>query len=294
MARQLSLQFSGALFVAICAGCRGAPEAAADNRAARPSAATERPAAAANVPSAPVQHHGSRAAPTELRTARLRPLQAAWLEWVKLADSDVALAPPVGATSPRRLVIGVHGAGDRADWSCGGWRLACQAAELVACPQGSKTGPQTFAWASASSLETRVEDALSAARERYGEYIDQGPMIYAGFSQGATLAEPFLRKNAARFPIAILAEGGYRTVQNASFANAYKMAGGHRIVLVCGTSGCFSNAAGAQRILERAGLEVLVVGDAKAGHNLNDRMQKALQSAWPRIAAPLSQGVPAP
>jgi hypothetical protein len=39
-------------------------------------------------------------------------------------------------------------------------------------------------------------------------------------------------------------------------------------------------------VLETAGIEALVVGDAKAGHNLNERMQRALQAAWPEISAP--------
>jgi hypothetical protein len=30
-----------------------------------------------------------------------------------------------------------------------------------------------------------------------------------------------------------------------------------------------------------------VLGDALAGHNLNERMQHALQRAWPQISAPI-------
>ena len=101
------------------------------------------------------------------------------------------------------------------------------------------------------------------------------------------MAEPFLRKNAARFPIAILAEGGYATARSPSFAKAFFEAGGRRVVLVCGGAACFQHAAGAKKVLENAGLQTLVVGDAKAGHNLNQRMQQALQSAWAEIAAPL-------
>jgi predicted esterase len=147
---------------------------------------------------------------------------------------------------------------------------------------------ETFAWVSEPQLSERLEAALRVAQARYAPYVDSAPFIYAGFSQGATLAEPFLRRNAARFPIAILAEGGYATARSPAFANAYYAAGGRRVVLVCGGVACFQSANGAKKVLENAGLQVLVVGDAKAGHNLNGRMQQALQSAWPEITAPLA------
>jgi predicted esterase len=219
------------------------------------------------------------------RVANLPPLRAEWLEHLDAGGDDVVVMPPVGAIAPSRLVVGVHGAGDRPEWSCGGWRLAAQASVFVVCPRGSAFSPTTFAWASSKVLGARVTAAVDAAKARYGAYVDAGPLIFAGFSQGATLSEPFLRDNAARFPIIILAEGGYATARSPSFASAFHAAGGRRVVLVCGSPTCFRSAQGARRVLERAGLEVLVVGDEKAGHNLNERMQHALQSAWPEISA---------
>ena len=202
-------------------------------------------------------------------------------------DSAVIVTPPVGTVAPARLIVAVHGAGDRPEWACGGWRLASQASAFVVCPQGSKLTSSTFAWPSPELLAARVSGALSATRARYEHYIDAGPLIYAGFSQGATFAEAFLRQNAGRFPIAILAEGGYATARSSAFAAAFRAAGGRRVVLVCGSPACFRSALSARKVLERANLEVLVVGDEKAGHNLNERMQHALQSAWPEISAPL-------
>jgi predicted esterase len=216
----------------------------------------------------------------------LVPLESSWLERLGEGDESVVVTPPVGATAPRPLVLGVHGAGDRPEWSCGGWRLASQVSAFVACPRGSPHGDR-FAWVSSRQLEQRVETAISKTRARFGAYVDPGPMIFAGFSQGATLAEPLLREQAARFPIAILAEGGYQTANSKAFARAYREAGGRRVVLVCGTPACFRSARSAMKVLMSAGLETLVVGDEKAGHNLNQRMQQALQTAWPQIAAPL-------
>lgn len=220
-------------------------------------------------------------------TTALPPLQAAWLERLGNEAQKVVVTPPVGATEPRPLVVGVHGAGDRPEWSCGGWRLASQVSAFIACPHGSKHGQDRYAWRSSEQLSRAVEAAVEQTRARFGAYVDSGPFIYAGFSQGASLAEPLLLAQAARFPIAILAEGGYATARKPSFARAYRAAGGRRVVLVCGGVSCFQSAKLSRKTLEAAGLQVLVVGDEKAGHNLNQRMQQALQNAWPEIAAPL-------
>ena len=219
--------------------------------------------------------------------AALPPLQAAWLERLSAGEQQIVVTPPVGVTEPRPLVIGVHGAGDRPEWACGGWRLASQVSAFIACPRGSKQSHDRFAWSSPKQLAVAVDAAVSQTRARFGSYVAAGPLIYAGFSQGASLAEPLLLAQASRFQIAILAEGGYATSRNPGVARAYQAAGGRRVVLVCGSPACFRSAKLARKNLETAGLQVLVVGDEKAGHNLNERMQRALQTAWPEIAAPL-------
>ena len=257
-------------------GCRGAPQVEPAARASDSSAPAPEPVRPEH-PTAPA----STATPSSLA-----PLSGAWLVTLKTPEVTAFVTPPIGATAPRPLVVGVHGAGDRPEWSCGGWRLASQSNTFVVCPQGNKLTPQTFAWGSPQVLAMRVDAAVAAARAKFGPYLDSGSMIFAGFSQGATFAEPFLRQNAARFTIAILAEGGYATARSPSFAKAFRAGGGRRIVLVCGTPHCFTAAVGAKPVLERAGIEALVVGDDKAGHNLNESMQRALQAAWPEISAP--------
>lgn len=219
--------------------------------------------------------------------AGLAPLRAEWLEALPTRSGVAAVTPPVGATAPSRVVIGVHGAGDRPEWSCGGWRLAAKNSAFVVCPRGRPLSPSTFAWGSPDELERRAEDALAALYERYGAYVDMQASIFAGFSQGATLSGTYLRAHAARFPIAILAEGGYSLLETPAFARAFYAGGGRRLVLVCGTPGCFARAHRAKHLLASENLQILVVGDEKAGHNLNERMQRALQDAWGEITAPL-------
>jgi predicted esterase len=217
----------------------------------------------------------------------MAPLRAEWIEALPTRSGVAAVTPPVGATTPSRVVVGVHGAGDRPEWSCGGWRLASQNTAFIVCPRGRPLSASTFAWSSTDELERRAEDALAALYERYGAYVDAQANVYAGFSQGATLAGTYLRAHAARFPIAILAEGGYPLLQTPAFTRAYYAAGGRRLVLVCGTPGCFAHARRAKQLLSPVNVEILIVGDEKAGHNLNERLQRALQEAWADITAPL-------
>lgn len=275
-----------ALLLAAPVACHGAPDGTASLQAQAGARAT-----------APLQddaNHPLEANSLQLASAtRLPALQAEWLMPLG-TERDGVVAPAVGATAPRPIVVGVHGAGDRPEWSCGGWRLASQASVFVVCPRGLAMTAETFGWSSPGVLSERVESAVARARALFAAYVDNGPMIYAGFSQGATLAEPFLRQHAARFPIAILAEGGYQTASSPAFAKAYREAGGRRVVLVCGSPSCFQHSRLSKAVLERAGLEALVVGDPRAGHNLNERMQRALQGAWPRIAAPLPAASLAP
>jgi predicted esterase len=269
---------AGTLLVAVLGACRGAPDGTATFRGQGAETGNPRPLDYARHP--PVTEGGASA------SVGLPALQAEWL--VALGtEADGVVAPALGATAPRQVVVGVHGAGDRPEWSCGGWRLASQASSFVVCPRGSALTTDKFAWSSPQQLAQRVERAVSRTRELFGAHVDSGPMIYAGFSQGATLAEPLLRQHAARFPIAILAEGGYQTASSPAFARAFREAGGRRVVLVCGSASCFQRSRLSKGVLERAGVEVLVVGDPGAGHNLNGRMQQALQRAWPEISAPV-------
>jgi predicted esterase len=194
---------------------------------------------------------------------------------------------PLGATEPRPLIVAVHGAGDRPEWACGGWRFAVESYAFVLCPRGLPMGPTKYGWGSARDIDAAIERALTAFRGRFAHYLTKGPMIYAGFSQGTTLVGKYLVDNADRFPIAVLAEGGYDYLTDGSFARKYRAAGGQRVLLLCGTPSCQVTYGRAQRGLEREGLNVEYAGDPRSGHNLNPRMQNALRGVWPKLVAGL-------
>lgn len=211
------------------------------------------------------------------------------LPWmVRLSDDpkiqDMATLP-LGAAEQRPVVVAVHGAGDRPDWACGGWRIGVESFAFVACPMGLAMGGSRYGWGGTRDIAVAVERALGELQRRFSEYVTQGPMIYAGFSQGATLAAPFLIDNARRFPVVVLAEGGYGYMGDPGFAKAFRAAGGKRVMLLCGTASCLATAQRAKGVMERAELEVIVSGDPNAGHNLNTAMQNALRRDWSRLVA---------
>lgn len=214
--------------------------------------------------------------------SRLPPLQANWLEALSLDGGGVAyVTPPVGTREERPLMVAVHGAGDRPEWACGGWRLAASEYAFVVCPRGLPMGGDRFAWDQPTTIQKAVARSVAAARSQFGAYIAHGPTIYVGFSQGATLAARALLDDNAAYARVALAEGGYGLLRDARFLNQLKAHGTERALLVCGSAACFTTARSAEPALRRAGLDPQVTGDPAAGHNLNERMQVALKATWP-------------
>lgn len=263
----------------------GACQAAAgDNQTPLSKPSTQMPQASLTRP-APRQVEPDAAAPV-----RLTPLAGyPWLTTMSETPTgkDV-VTPPMGATEPRPIVVAIHGAGDRPDWACGGWRIGVESYPFVVCPVGQPMGHNRYAWTNTRAIATAVERALNALHERFDAYCFAGPMIYAGFSQGATLAAAYLIENASRFPVAVLAEGGYDFIGQAWFAQKYYQAGGRRVLLLCGTPSCMVAAQRARRTLEQAGLSAMIAGDTKAGHNLNGAMQRVLREHWQQLVAGVS------
>jgi len=221
--------------------------------------------------------------------AGLPPLSGvAWIEHLELDDGHEAyVCPPIGARERRPLIVAVHGAGDRAEWSCGGWRMVAGEYAFVVCPQGRKMDATRFAWDNAETIRRRVAGAIVAARARFGQYIADGPTLYVGFSQGATLAGTTLLDPAQSFPFIVLAEGGYGLVRDRAFLGKLKARGVESVLLACGTPACFTSMRAAEPMLSAAGIQALIGGDPASGHNLNREMQAGLQKVWPELVAGL-------
>jgi predicted esterase len=240
------------------------------------------------VPAAPAISSAPAAAPASVSSGLPPLLGVAWIEHLELDGGHEAyVCPPIGAREPRPLIVAVHGAGDRAEWSCGGWRMVAGEYAFVVCPQGLKMDSTHFGWDSAETIRQRVASAIFAARARFGQYIADGPTLYVGFSQGATLAGPTLLDPKQSFPFIALAEGGYGLVRDRAFLAKLKARGVQSVLLACGTPACFSSMRAAEPNLTSAGIQALIGGDPVSGHNLNGEMQAGLQKVWPDLVAGL-------
>jgi hypothetical protein len=212
---------------------------------------------------------------------------AAWLERFTLADGHAAfVSVPLGATEPRPVMVGMHGAGDRPEWACGGYRAATDAFPFIICPRGVPEGPSSEKYVTppAAWIEQDVIGALEALRARFGPYVAEGPLLYAGFSLGASRGAKVVADHAATFPIALLIEGAYSEL-TPGLCRQFAAGGGRRVMLGCGQAGCKARFAVAERALQSAGIEVRIL-DAQTGrHNLDGAMMHALHDAWPWLVA---------
>lgn len=195
------------------AGCRHKP---------RPSAA--RPANAADAPHGPV----------------LAPLAAE--SWLVELDVDgfgkAALAVPIGATEARPIVIALHGAADRPEWTCGAWRGIVGPAPFVLCPRGVARADfavpdarYTFGTVAATASELRA--GLAALKRKFGAHVAPGSVVFAGFELGADRAAVIARQEPtffARLALIFPAPDTWPPAQAAEFGRE----GGARVLFACG------------------------------------------------------------
>jgi hypothetical protein len=198
---------------------------------------------------------------------------------------DAAVSVPLGATSPRDVVVGVHGRNDRPEWACGEWRGVTDARPFILCPHGVPVDAppgRGLAFAGAERTRREIDAGLVALRARFGAYVADGPMIYAGFSLGALLGVAIVAEAPARFPIAVLGEGGqeqWTPERVASFAKG----GGQRVLFVCSTGACEVQSTRPLAALERAGVQTKLVSAGRIGHLVDDRVVVAARAAWPWV-----------
>jgi predicted esterase len=203
---------------------------------------------------------------------------------------EAVVSLPLGATSPRPLLVAAHGAGDRAEFHCELWRSIVGDRAFVLCPQGRRTDERVphadaaYYYPDHFALDKEVQAAMKALRERYGAHLDDARAVYAGFSQGAIHGALLIALHPERFPRAALVEGGNGFFGEWSLkaARRYRSGGGERVLFGCGSPACVRSADRCAGYLEKAGAETLVVHAEGAGHSYGPEMQTELEKnfAW--------------
>jgi predicted esterase len=251
--------------------------------AARSGSASESSASAASA--LPSARSGAPApAPLEVAPA---PLEAAG-EMVSLEVPGflpAVVSVPSAARAAHPIAIALHGNFDRPEWQCEVFRPVIGPTGFLLCPRGvarRDVPKQMDRWeySSGAKVEQEVDAALAALTARYGERVDAGPVVFIGFSLGAIYGSPMIQKNPARFPRAVLVEGGHGA-WTATSAKRYAAAGGARLFLACGQAPCLAKAARLVPALTRAGLPAQSGGSKTAGHTYDGDVAAAVKNAWP-------------
>jgi poly(3-hydroxybutyrate) depolymerase len=193
---------------------------------------------------------------------------------------------PNGATSPRPLVIVLHGTSDRPDWNCDAWRHVTGARGFVLCPSGdydpreSTPTDRRFTLRGGAHLRAYLDAAVAALAARFAGYVDVDRPVVTGFSLGATEIARLALGDPARYSRVGQLEGGAGAWTAANVA-AFAAHGGRRVLFACGSGWCTPPAKAAARRLERAGVQSRVVF-APVGHTNDRPLQEAIMNelAW--------------
>jgi predicted esterase len=204
---------------------------------------------------------------------KLTPLAGEWIEH----QGDQWFIPPLGATEARPLVVAVHGAGDRPEWSCAEWRDITSAYAVIACPHGEPFGAG-YAWTSVDQLEARVRSAELEARARYGAYVDPGAPILVGFSQGARLVSIVARKHPDHWPVVVMLEGGYDETKW-GFGPAFAK-GGKRVLFACSTYHCADGFTEGARSSRSAKVDARVADLGNLGHHMGPAVRSGVREQF--------------
>lgn len=189
------------------------------------------------------------------------------------------LSFPSGEAPPDLLAVVAHGAGDSPEEQCRAWRetlgdrgvILCVAGPRVAVHSEGRYFPDHFA------LERIVLASLEAFGRSFPD-IAKGPVLYAGYSQGATMGALMIVSHGSAFPRLALVEGGFDGWTLAR-SQRFESSGGKRVLFVCGTRHCKGRAESSAQTLRHAGVDTRVVSDLSAGHTYGGAVATALENS---------------
>jgi len=199
---------------------------------------------------------------------------------------DALVSLPTGATTPRPVLVVVHGSGDRPNWQCEGWRSATAAFPFIVCPTGaydkrwSTPGDTRYTHTGGAPLLAYIDASLAALAARYAEQADARAPLLAGFSLGASEILGLAVKDPSRFPRIALIEGAWDGWTDAR-VSSYTTGGGQRVLYGAGQRDVEHRERATAKRLLGAGLETRVVF-APVGHNFDQRLADAIgaEMAW--------------
>lgn len=235
------------------------------------------------------------AAPTSTSVAASRALASpeAVVELIVEGHLPALVALPVGATERRPVAVVTHGNWGGPQWDCPLWRGIVGHEVFILCPRGvprpdqpapSSPAETAYTYDSAKALAAEIDAGLAALRARFGAWVDDGPVVYAGCSRGAFLGASIAAEHAAHFPRIALVEGGHDPWTPAN-VQRFADGGGKRVLFTCGQGACYEAANAKARLLRAAGVEAKVAYAPFMGHMCHDRVADETRRAMPWLLA---------
>jgi predicted esterase len=226
------------------------------------------------------------AATDAARETRLAPLAGFFEPLPVGGHPDAWMSLPTGATGKRPVVIVIHGAGDRPDWQCGGWRRATAEFPFIVCPRGAYSREDStktdarYTHRGGASLLAYIDGSLAALEAKYPDYADTTNPILAGFSLGASQVLALALRDPRRFPRVALVEGATEDWSDVR-VTAYLAGGGRRVLYAAGQRTNEAAARVASKHLLARGLDARVVY-APTNHTFDPPLEDAVLSelAW--------------
>ena len=185
------------------------------------------------------------------------------------------------------VLIVTHGAGGTPEGHCELWARISQGKAILLCVRGRARSPAPADGAyypDHPTLERETFAALSALRARFADRIAEGPVFYAGFSQGATMGALMLVEHASEVTRLVLVEGGFAD-WSVPRARNFRARGGERVLFVCGRKACAEPARNAAHWFNDAGVAARVEYVPGAGHSHDARVEARIAAAYPWLIA---------
>jgi pimeloyl-ACP methyl ester carboxylesterase len=218
-------------------------------------------------------------------STELAPLEGEWIErWTMPSGAVVFVTRPQGATRARPIVIAVHGAEDHADWACSEWRATVGGFAWVLCPQGVplRSG---YAWSSAEMIAARAFEARDMLQARYGPYVAPGPLLYGGFSQGATLASSVVSTHPGQFDRVVMVEAGHTPLSPSGVIFGLKKGQVGMATISCSTGGCAAFSSELLMAARNASFDLLTNDGGRRGHVFDGVTIKSLGDTLVKMVA---------
>ncbi|HWA74464.1 MAG TPA: hypothetical protein VG937_19095 [Polyangiaceae bacterium] len=215
----------------------------------------------------------------------LPPLAASsWLVPVEVPGFGPArVAVPLGAKTPKPLLIALHGDHDRPEWTCGSYRHVVGSRAFILCPEGAARPDRDFTLGPSDDTSTELRKALPALKSRFKAYLSPGPVVLAGLGPSVDQAIELALKEPSFFSLLLLVDGSTKRFTLPA-ATRFGSAGGKRVLVVCSAGACESDVEQRLRALAPGGVATRIVR-VERGHGLDAEVVARLRSEFPWLVS---------